>query len=224
MNYTRRQFLENASALGAASLLGLSRSAAAEPPPETTKVRLAEALVACQAPLRMAEELLRAEGFSEIKYVPGTTETGPSMVARGVVDFTQWDVGGVFPLLDEARNLLVLAGIHSGCTELFANERVRAIRDLKGKRIAITKKGNGDHIFVSSILAYVGIDPKSDVDWVQGSKLTDSKTLFVEGKADAFMAFEPEPHELRERKIGHVILNTTLDRPWSQYKASTKPS
>ena len=161
--------------------------------------------------------MLRAEGFSEIKYVPGTTETGPSMVARGVVDFTQWDVGGVFPLLDEAKNLLVLAGVHSGCQELFANERVRAIRDLKGKRIAISAPGNGDHMFVSSILAYVGIDPKSDVDWVQGSKLTDSKTLFVEGKADAFMAFEPEPHELRERKIGHVILNTTLDRPWSQY-------
>ena len=29
--------------------------------------------------------------------------------------------------------------------------------------------------------------------------------------------FPPEPQELRARKIGHVILNTATDRPWSQY-------
>jgi NitT/TauT family transport system substrate-binding protein len=41
--------------------------------------------------------------------------------------------------------------------------------------------------------------------------------LFVEEKADAFLAFPPAPQELRAKKIGHVILSTTVDRPWSQY-------
>jgi NitT/TauT family transport system substrate-binding protein len=41
--------------------------------------------------------------------------------------------------------------------------------------------------------------------------------LFVERKVDAFLGFPPEPQELRARKIGHVILNTTTDKPWSQY-------
>ena len=41
--------------------------------------------------------------------------------------------------------------------------------------------------------------------------------LFAEGKIDAFLGFPPEPQELRARKIGHVILNTATDRPWSQY-------
>ena len=216
MSYTRRQFLENSSALGAASFLGLSRTAAAEPPPEVRKVRLTESFVACLAPLRLAEDLLRAEGFSEIEYLPGSTDTGPNMVARGLADFTQWDVGAMFPLLNEARNLLVLAGVHSGCTELFVHEHIGAIRGLKGKRIAVSSLGGGDHVFVASILAYVGIMPQ-DVTWVSGSKLTDAKNLFIEGKADAILAFEPQNHELHERKIGHVILNTTLDRPWSQY-------
>jgi NitT/TauT family transport system substrate-binding protein len=31
------------------------------------------------------------------------------------------------------------------------------------------------------------------------------------------MGFAPQQHELRTRKIGHVIVNTALDRPWSQY-------
>ena len=41
--------------------------------------------------------------------------------------------------------------------------------------------------------------------------------LFAEGKIDAFLGFPPEPQELRARKIGHVILNSAVDRPWSQY-------
>ena len=41
--------------------------------------------------------------------------------------------------------------------------------------------------------------------------------LFAEGKVDAFLGFPPEPQELRARKIGRVILNTTTDKPWSQY-------
>jgi NitT/TauT family transport system substrate-binding protein len=41
--------------------------------------------------------------------------------------------------------------------------------------------------------------------------------LFVERTVDAFLAFPPEPQELRARKIGRVILNTTTDKPWSQY-------
>jgi NitT/TauT family transport system substrate-binding protein len=41
--------------------------------------------------------------------------------------------------------------------------------------------------------------------------------LFVERKVDAFLGFPPEPQELRARGISHVILNTTTDKPWSQY-------
>jgi NitT/TauT family transport system substrate-binding protein len=31
------------------------------------------------------------------------------------------------------------------------------------------------------------------------------------------MAFPPEPQELRAKQLGHVVVNTALDRPWSQY-------
>jgi NitT/TauT family transport system substrate-binding protein len=31
------------------------------------------------------------------------------------------------------------------------------------------------------------------------------------------MGFPPHPQELRAKKIGHVILDTSQDRPWSQY-------
>jgi len=41
--------------------------------------------------------------------------------------------------------------------------------------------------------------------------------LFADGKIDAFVAIPPEPQELRARHIGHVLFNSIVDRPWSQY-------
>ena len=36
-------------------------------------------------------------------------------------------------------------------------------------------------------------------------------------KIDALIGFPPDPQELRQKKIGRVIVNSGLDRPWSQY-------
>jgi NitT/TauT family transport system substrate-binding protein len=41
--------------------------------------------------------------------------------------------------------------------------------------------------------------------------------LFVEGRADAFLGFPPQPQQLRAQPIGRVIANTARDRPWSEY-------
>ena len=41
--------------------------------------------------------------------------------------------------------------------------------------------------------------------------------LLAEGKVDGFLAVQPEPQELRAKKIGHVVVNTATDRPWSEY-------
>ncbi len=111
----------------------------------------------------------------------------------------------------------MLAGVHAGCYELFANERVRAISDLKGKTVAIQYSRNGDHVFLSSMLAYVGMNPQRDINWVVGEHILDAMNLFADGKADAFLGYGQQPAELRARKIGQIIVNTAQDRPWSQY-------
>jgi NitT/TauT family transport system substrate-binding protein len=76
--------------------------------------------------------------------------------------------------------------------------------------------GSGRHIFLASMLAYVGLDPRRDVDWVT-VPVAESMQMFARGEIDAFMGFPPEPQELRAKKIGHVVVNTTTDKPWSQY-------
>ena len=65
----RRHFLATLSSSGALSLIGAAKSIAQEAPPETTAVRLAKINGICIAPQYVAEELLRAEGFTDIRYV-----------------------------------------------------------------------------------------------------------------------------------------------------------
>ena len=45
----------------------------------------------------------------------------------------------------------------------------------------------------------------------------ESIRLLAEGKIDALVGFPPVPQELRAQKIGHVVVNSAVDRPWSQY-------
>ena len=67
---SRRRFLGGVTLAGTAGLLGLHlRPAAAEPPPETTRIRLLQFTSSCQAPLNLSEELLRTEGFTDVQWV-----------------------------------------------------------------------------------------------------------------------------------------------------------
>jgi NitT/TauT family transport system substrate-binding protein len=66
---SRRRFMATISLAGAAGLVSAPKSLHAEPSPETTTVRLAKIPGICVAPQYAAEELLRTEGFSDIRYV-----------------------------------------------------------------------------------------------------------------------------------------------------------
>ena len=85
----RRRFLGTISSASAASFLGPSRLLAQEAPPETTRVRLAKIGGVCIAPQYVANELLRAEGFTDLRFVETTAGIPTTMsLARGEVDFS----------------------------------------------------------------------------------------------------------------------------------------
>jgi NitT/TauT family transport system substrate-binding protein len=212
----RRKFLTRSAALTTSALFGASRVAAAEPPPEVRRIRLVHAPAICLSPQYLAEALLRLEGFSEVEYVdqPMSKSFGP--LEAGWADMTQGAAVDVVPALDAGRSVLPLAGVHAGCYELFVNGKIVGIRDLKGRSVAITSDDSTERTFISSIVAYIGVDP-SDIRWVNTASASEALQTFVDGKADAFFAFAPQGEELRARKVGRVILDTTYDRPWSQY-------
>jgi NitT/TauT family transport system substrate-binding protein len=220
MNQSRRRFAGGLALLGAGNALGLwsPSAAAAEPPPETTRLRFGGHVGAvCAAPGFLAEELLAAEGFTEVQYVK--VRSGPEItkvMAAGETDFGIQTILPAVMRLDAGDPLVLLAGVHIGCYELFGTDRVRSIHDLKGKPVAVGALGAGDHAYIAIMAAYVGLDPQKDISWVTHPP-AESKKLLAEGKIDAYMAFPPDTQDLRAKRIGRVVVSTGVDRPWSQY-------
>jgi NitT/TauT family transport system substrate-binding protein len=217
-HWSRREFLGAAALAGTGTLLGLrSEAIAAEPPPETNRIRLVQAGGMCQAPKYVAEDFLRAEGFTDVQYIKKNNNLeNTTAVAAGEADISIQFSGPVLIHVDGGAPIVILAGVHPGCFELIGTQRVRAIRDLKGKAVAVPGMGGPQHVFLSSMVAYVGLDPKKDINWVTYS-FAEAAELLAQGKIDALMGFPPEPQELRAKKIGHVVVNSMMDRPWSQY-------
>ena len=214
---TRREFLAALSATCTASvLLGRANAVVQDGPPETTKIRIAKGPPLCWAPEYVADTLLRAEGFVEIENVIMTPADLTPALARGEVDLAMHFSPPSIVAIDAGEPVTLLAGVHVGCFELFGHDGINSIRDLKGKTIGLQAWGLVPHYFVNVMAAYVGLDPAKDINWVLSPK-TSPMDLFVEKKIDAFFGTPPEPQELRARKIGHVIVNSSLDRPWSEY-------
>ena len=213
---TRRDFARTLSAAGTSALIGLRPvPSGAEPPPETTRIRLVEQGGTCQAPKYVAEDLLRAEGFTEVRYQDVGLNTSKRMKAlsSGDADFDLMFAPDLILAVDTAQALIVLAGSHVGCLEIVGTERVRSIRDLKGRAIAVRALGESEHLFLAVILAYIGLDPNKDVRLVP-HKPEDGAQLLLDGKADALIGFPPRPQDLRAKRIGHVVLSGTTDPPW----------
>ena len=186
---SRRHFLASASLAAAAGVLGARASLANEGPPETTIVCIAKVASLCLAPQYVAEELLRAEGFAEVQYVaagPGIDTS--KKIASGEVDFSLNFAAPLVISLDAGDPVTLVAGVHSGCFELFGSERVRGIADLKGRSVGVPSFGSGPYLFVASMLTYVGLDPDKDVNWVT-SETVKPKELFAAGRIDAFLGF-----------------------------------
>jgi NitT/TauT family transport system substrate-binding protein len=221
MHWSRRQVLDGLTLAGAADCLGVYPGpAAAEPPPETTKIRLHKMAGICVAPQYVAEEFLRLEGFTEVQYVEvevtELTRAIYRLLASGAIDVSMAFAPPFIIQVDVGAPVVLLGGVHVGCFELFGTERVHTIRDLKGKTVAVPEEGGVHHLFLASMAQYVGLDPRKDINWVMRPP-AESIPLLAEGKIDALVGFPPVPQELRAKKIGHVVVNSAVDRPWSQY-------
>jgi len=213
---SRRRFLSTASAAAVACAVPRTESAGTSVPPEVRRIRLSWIPALCLAPQYLAKSLLYAEGFQQVEYVRFTRTGGGAEPAASVVDVSLEAVGSGIVGIDAGLPLVHLAGVHLGCYELFAQSGIQSFRDLKHGTIPIDGVNGPQHLFLSTMASYVGLDPRVDFRWeVHSSQV--SKRLLEQGRVDAYLGLPPDPQDLRARGIGHVIVNTTTDKPWSQY-------
>jgi NitT/TauT family transport system substrate-binding protein len=221
----RRSFMTNATIAGAAGFgafgaaLGVKEpSLAAEAPPEITTLRLGEWPVTCGPQQWVAPELLHAEGFTDVQYYTWGAQKrdwAPQVLLSGDVDISVSFIPADLSYADAGEPVVWLAGSHIGCVELVANERVHSAQDLKGKTVGIGAPRDLGYLFIAMFAAHVGLDPQNDINWVVDPSVNVDR--LAEGKFDAIMVGPPDSIAARQRKIGHVLVSTTTDKPWSQY-------
>lgn len=193
--WTQRRFLGGLTVAGPAGLLGLQpRSDAAEPPPEITTVRLVNQIGGfCLAPQHIAEEFLPSEGFTDEQYAQVNPGAGIyEALASGAADISMAFGAPVILRIDTGQPLVLLSGLHIGCLDLFGNERVRSIQDLKGKTVSVGGLGSAMHLFLASMAAYVGLDPKKDIAWVTPSGINWRQPPRVSGR-DSWLKRKSKP-------------------------------
>jgi NitT/TauT family transport system substrate-binding protein len=220
---SRRNFLAHAAVAGAVNVLGIAPRVAAasgEPPPETTTVRLPRWFGSvCDAETTVVDDLLREEGFSDVQYSePAIDALGPDLFVRDEVDFCSEYGPVLVAAIAEGKPVTVLTGLHSGCLELIANRDIASVTDLRGKTVGVPFLQSASHWWLTLMLTYIGLDPVRDIEWIEFRLETASpRQLFEEGRIAALLSNPPETQQLHAAGIGHTILRTTVDRPWSNY-------
>ena len=229
---TRRELLRRTLGTGAALAGGgllaacgsqglvVPRAGATLPPPETTSLRFVSP-PACDPPSALAREFLLEEGFTDIQYVR-VSNTTTEWLTKGVADFATGYGNLIAANVDAGLPILTLAGMHPGCFELFALPGISTIRDLRGKTVAVNARDVSDQFygFFGILLAYVGVDPRTEVNFVEiGPDLNALRDAYLDGRSQAFIAPAAYGPALRRnpKNPGKVILDTTMDKPWSQY-------
>ena len=134
--HDRRALLQAAAAAAFASAWA-PLSHAAEPAPETTRLRLSKVPSICLAPQYVAESLLRAEGFTQIEYVGTANQAGgvpgAQLMGAGDVDIGMNFAGPLVIALDMGVPITLIGGVHVGCFELFATNAVRSDQGPQGQ-------------------------------------------------------------------------------------------
>jgi NitT/TauT family transport system substrate-binding protein len=221
--WTRREFLDRLATVSAVGALSLyPEIAVAEPPPETTSISIVHdpsIPVLCYGPQYVATEMLKLEGFTEINYVPYAEEDGAMdspVLAAGRADISSAWVADIILTANLGDSIVALSGMHIGCTEIVAQESIRSIRDLKGKKFALLTPGGAEQAWLSILFSFIGLDPLRDIEWVV-VPYEKWGEQFQSGEIDALLLWPPDAQIYRNENIGHVILNTGTDRPWKDY-------
>ena len=194
MRHTRRQFLTAASLAAAAGLVDAPLALATEGDLETTSVRISRYPAICLAPQFVAEELLRAEGFTDVRYVDldlSDQSRQPAIaedLGRGKVDFDANTPWTLIRAIDAREPITALGGVHIGCYELFAKEGIRSIKDLKGGSVGVGAAGPTRTGIPTMLAAYVGLDPAKDINRITDPSVKPFE-LFTHGRLMPFWAF-----------------------------------
>lgn len=164
-----------------------------------------------EAPLFIAYEkdFFRKEGI-DVELVKLDYNGIINDFANGVIQGATVDYR-VFSAVENGSKIKIVAGLHSGCTQIIVNEDtdINSLKDLKDKSIGVAKLGNGSMVVTSDLLKAEDVD--KSIKWTVDEE-ENLRLLLKEHKIDAISILEhPEPSK-RELDFGEKILYSSSNK------------
>ncbi|WGY01817.1 PhnD/SsuA/transferrin family substrate-binding protein [Nocardioides sp. QY071] len=119
-------------------------------------------------------------------------------LSSGNIDYVVEGSSGFLVAANNGSPTVAIASYGSLPLELYAAEGIDSLADLKGKTIVASAQGSLPDVVAHVAFDSVGLELGSDVKTVYSGTAAAAMSLFVAGKADAFVYLPPVPADLTE--------------------------
>ncbi|WP_295152999.1 ABC transporter substrate-binding protein [uncultured Ruminococcus sp.] len=174
----------------------------------------------CHAPLQVAMEkgYLDDEGikWERVDFGKGDIQAA---LGAGTIDCGFGLVGKFVQPIDNGLNMVVTAGMHTGCTKLLvkSDSGIKTIDDLKGKKIGVSSLAGSECVTAKRALYSAGFDisaTSSDVEFLVFG-VTDQPQALQNGAVDAICTPDPVATQA-EKEFGlTALLDTAVTEPYA---------
>lgn len=175
------------------------------------------ALVASQSIPWIAEEAgyFKEHGLDvKLVYIASSSKSAAALLS-GDVDVSIIGGIGVMRARLAGADLMLIGGTKNQLAgSLMVNPRIKTVADLKGKKIAITRKGSNTEYMAKAVLVHFGLNPDRDATFLQTGGEPQSVAALKSGGVDA--ASSVPPNNLRAIALGfkQLVDVTALKIPY----------
>jgi len=153
-------------------------------------------------PMFIAKEGRYYEKYGlDVNLVFGAGNLGVAMITSGDAAMTNSSMEQALQASSRDPNALVLMGstLNKGTFALMSAKNIGSVKDLKGKRFAVSQIGDAPYNYSVALLGKFGLTPR-DIQWVPvGVDATARAVALTTGRADATLLTAPQYFKVEEQ-------------------------
>jgi len=153
-------------------------------------------------PMFIAKEGKYYEKYGlDVNLVFGAGNLGVAMITSGDAAMTNSSMEQALQASSRDPNALVLMGstLNKGTFALMSAKNIGSVKDLKGKRFAVSQIGDAPYNYSVALLGKFGLTPR-DIQWVPvGVDATARAVALTTGRADATLLTAPQYFKVKNR-------------------------
>ena len=148
----------------------------------------------------------------DVDLVFGAGNVGVAMLTSGEAVMTLSSMEQALQASSRDGSLVSMGSVlNKGPFSLMAAKGINGVKDLKGKRIAVSQLGDAPYNYSVALLGKFGLGPK-DVEWIPvGTDATARATALVGGRADATLLTAPQYFRVEEQGFKNLANLSDFD-------------